>query len=135
MSAENGAVDVERVDERLDVGGYSREAVVVRPVAEAVAALIDGDDAMAFRQAGRDKVPDARTGGEAVQEQDRRAVPAPVQEVQAERGAVRRPAGQVDEPRCRFYIAFNSWTIWFSASWVSGPRAPKPKSSVVTTPP
>jgi hypothetical protein len=60
------------VDERRQVGRHRLRPVVGRPVAVAVAALVERVDVIGIAQMDRDAVPVARLGGKAVQQHQRR---------------------------------------------------------------
>ena len=120
MAGDNGPLQPQDVDQSGEVAADVVKGVArVRLIAEAVAALVDGDgpeacperSRRARPEVGRREVPDAAVGGEAVQEQQRAAFSAPVPAVQAEPAATGTPAGQGDEPGTRLYDFFSSCTM------------------------
>src|SRR5439155_3127474 len=79
------AVQPERIEEALHVGAERVPAVARRRlVAQAVAALVEGEDAVARREAAGVRQPEPGVEAGRMQEEERRAVPAEVEVVEAE---------------------------------------------------
>src|SRR5436309_2901946 len=134
------AVQPERIEEALHVGAERVPAVARRRlVALAMAALIEGEDAVARGEAARVRQPEPGVEAGRVEEEERRAAPAEVEVVEAEVADAHVAVGRLGLARhrsalsrarelCQNADANATWRAWTSSSRRASSPSPRTRA-------